>query len=322
MLKLILKAVDKVLIIDNRYEIYDQEEESLKIDELYKAKDLQLDLFVYIKILENNRNVKDDFIPDLIDESTMILSISSNNIAKILDIGEYKSLYYIVSEYFEGVKLYDFVNDFNLRVKDILFIGKQIVGAMKNCDEKKLYHGGLRLDNILVGKDLDIKIYDLGITKANGGVNIRMNDNISFLCPHQLNINYTDRESDFFSIGIILYYCVFKKMPFEIGNTDLKMLRNIDKGIKIDQDKVTVLNEGLVHIIKKLLDRKDKYQSYNEILIDLTELMYVKADIVKNNYVHLDEDINYNKKSKKDNSFMIKFISIIMCIIILIMIIL
>lgn len=33
-----------------------------------------------------------------------------------------------------------------------------------------------------------------------GGVNIRMNDNISFLSPHQLNINYTDIESDFFAI--------------------------------------------------------------------------------------------------------------------------
>ena len=32
-----------------------------------------------------------------------------------------------------------------------------------------------------------------------------------------------------------------------------------------------------------MVDRKDKYQSYNEILIDLTELMYVKADIAKNN---------------------------------------
>ncbi|MGM9533490.1 protein kinase domain-containing protein [Intestinibacter sp.] len=310
-----------MLVIDDRYEILGCEDESLKIDNLYKAKDLQLDSYVYIKILKNNRNIDDDFIPDLIDESTMILSIDSRHIAKILDIGDYKSGYYIVSEYFEGITLYDFINNSNLRIKDILFIGKQIVGAMKNCDEKKIYHGGLRLDNILLDDGLNIKIYDLGITKANGGVNIRMNDNISFLCPHQLNINYTDRESDFFSIGIILYYCVFKEMPFKIGKTDLQMLKNIDKGIDLDQDKITVLNEGIVRIIKKLLDRKDKYQSYNEILIDLTELMYVKADIAKNNDIDLNQDINY-KKSKKNNSFMIKFISIIMCIIILIMIIL
>ena len=321
MLKLILKAVDKVLIIDDRYEILDCEDKGLKIDKLYKAKDLQIDSFVYIKILENNRNIKDDFIPDLIDESTMILSIDSKHIAKILDIGDYKSGYYIVSEYFEGIELYDFINNSSLRIKDILFISKQIIGAMKNCDEKKMYHGGLRLDNILVDDEFNIKIYDLGITKSNGGVNIRMNDNISFLCPHQLNINYTDRESDFFSIGIILYYCVFKEMPFKIGNTDLQMLKNIDRGIDLDKDKITVLNEGIVHIIKKLLDRKDKYQSYNEILIDLTELMYVKADIAKNNDIDLNKEITY-KKTKKSNSFMIKFISIIMCIIILIMIIL
>lgn len=110
-------------------------------------------------------------------------------------------------------------------------------------------------------------------------------------------------------------------MPFKIGNTDLQMLKNIDRGIDLDKDKITVLNEGIVHIIKKLLDRKDKYQSYNEILIDLTELMYVKADIAKNNDIDLNKDIAY-KNTKKNNSFFIKFISIIMCIIILIMIIL
>ena len=308
-----------MLIIDNRYKIDNEKDEDLQIDKLYRAKDLQLDSDVYIKVIRDNTTIKDTFIANLVDESMMMSNIDCDNVANILDVITDESKYYIVSEYFNGISLFDLVNKNNITLDNIIFIMKQMVTSMRMFDEKGFYHGGIRLDNILVDENYNIKIYDLGITKANGGVNIRMNDNISFLSPHQLNINYTDIESDFFAIGVVMYYCLFKKIPFKIAKTEFDMLKNIDKGINLDPKKITIFNEPLIKIIKKLLDRKDKYNNYNEILIDLTEIMYVKADIVENKDIDLEEV--YYEEPKKDNSFMVKLVSIIMCIIILIMII-
>lgn len=308
-----------MLIIDNRYKIDNEKDEDLQIDKLYRAKDLQLDSDVYIKVIRDNTTIKDTFIANLVDESMMMSNIDCDNVANILDVITDESKYYIVSEYFNGISLFDLVNKNNITLDNIIFIMKQMVTSMRMFDEKGFYHGGIRLDNILVDENHNIKIYDLGITKANGGVNIRMNDNISFLSPHQLNINYTDIESDFFAIGVVMYYCLFKKMPFKIAKTEFDMLKNIDKGINLDPEKITIFNEPVIKIIKKLLDRKDKYNNYNEILIDLTEIMYVKADIVENKDIDLEEV--YYEEPKKDNSFMVKLVSIIMCIIILIMII-
>ena len=308
-----------MLIIDNRYKIDNEKDEDLQIDKLYRAKDLQLDSDVYIKVIRDNTTIKDTFIANLVDESMMMSNIDCDNVANILDVITDESKYYIVSEYFNGISLFDLVNKNNITLDNIIFIMKQMVTSMRMFDEKGFYHGGIRLDNILVDENYNIKIYDLGITKANGGVNIRMNDNISFLSPHQLNINYTDIESDFFAIGVVMYYCLFKKMPFKIAKTEFDMLKNIDKGINLDPKKITIFNEPLIKIIKKLLDRKDKYNNYNEILIDLTKIMYVKADIVENKDIDLEEV--YYEEPKKDNSFMVKLVSIIMCIIILIMII-
>ena len=308
-----------MLIVDNRYKIDNEKDEDLQIDKLYRAKYLQLDSDVYIKVIMDNTTIKDTFIANLVDESMMMSNIDCDNVANILDVITDESKYYIVSEYFNGISLFDLVNKNNITLDNIIFIMKQMVTSMRMFDEKGFYHGGIRLDNILVDENYNIKIYDLGITKANGGVNIRMNDNISFLSPHQLNINYTDIESDFFAIGVVMYYCLFKKMPFKIAKTEFEMLKNIDKGINLDPEKITIFNEPLIKIIKKLLDRKDKYNNYNEILIDLTEIMYVKADIVENKDIDLEEV--YYEEPKKDNSFMVKLVSIIMCIIILIMII-
>ena len=305
-----------MLIIDDRYEVYN---DNLEIDKFYKVKDIETNSYLFLKKLEQNKNIKDSFIPNLIDESTMILNLDSKYIANILDVISYESTYYVISEYFDGISLLDLVNNKDLKTNDIISISKQIISAMKLCDERGLYNGAFRLDNVFIDKDYNIKIYDLGITKANGGVNIRMNNNIAFLCPHQLNVNYTDKESDFFAIGIIMYYCLFKKMPFKIGVNDREMLKNIDKGIDLNKDRTTALSKGLVDIIKKLLARKNKYSSYSEILIDLTKIMYVNADIVETKNTEYDEGIYI--QHKKSNSFMIKLISIIMCAVVLVIVI-
>lgn len=54
-----------MLIIDNRYKIDNEKDEDLQIDKLYRAKDLQLDSDVYIKVIRDNTTIKDTFIANL-----------------------------------------------------------------------------------------------------------------------------------------------------------------------------------------------------------------------------------------------------------------
>ena len=65
--------------------------------------------------------------------------------------------------------------------------------------------------------------------------------------------------------------------------------------------------------------QKNAYCSYSEILIDLTKIMYVNADIVETKNTEYDEGIYI--QHKKSNSFMIKLISIIMCAVVLVIVI-
>lgn len=288
-----------MLIIDNRYKIDNEKDEDLQIDKLYRAKDLQLDSDVYIKVIRDNTTIKDTFIANLVDESMMMSNIDCDNVANILDVITDESKYYIVSEYFNGISLFDLVNKNNITLDNIIFIMKQMVTSMRMFDEKGFYHGGIRLDNILVDENYNIKIYDYCITKANKGVNVRKDNCIAFLSPHQLNINYTDKESDFFTLGIILFDAIFKKMPFGIGKDEAEMLKLIDKGI--DWNTVGINNENiaLVNIVKKLTRRTEKYNGINEILIDLSNFMYVKADIEEIDEFDEEIDTQINKPKNK-----------------------
>src|SRR5699024_5729980 len=119
----------------------------------------------------------------------------------------------------------------------------QILKGLETAKEHGIYHGDLNPNNILVDKWYNIKILNFGVTKANNGVNIRSGNNIKYLSPHQLCIDYTDTESDFFALGLILFECIFKKLPFGESNDENEMLKFIDKGINFNDLKAINGNE-------------------------------------------------------------------------------
>ena len=307
--------------IAGRYEILDKDNKFI-FGKLYRARDLEEDTIVFIQLIKDNIYINEKFLPNLIDESTMLAQINSHHISKILYIGIYltdeERCFYVVSEYFSGIELRKVIKGNYMDLNSIVKITKKILMALKTAYSHNLYHGSLSEDNIFVDEKYNIKIYDFCLTKANKGVNIRKDNSIAFLSPHQLNINYTDYESDFFSLGIILFDAIFKKMPFGIGKDEQSMLKLIDKGI--DWNSVAINNENiaLVNIVKKLIRRTEKYSSVNEILIDLSKFMYVKADI-KPKDIKISEIDNDNiVLNKTDNKFMQKLMLLAMTIIILI----
>ena len=284
--------------ISGRYEILDNNDK-IVCGKLYKARDLENDALVYIQLLKDNKYISKSFLPNLIDESTMLNEINSYNIAKILDLGIHLSheerYFYVVNEYFCGIELKKIIKGNYMDLNSIVTITKKILKTLDTGYRQGLYHGSLSEENIFVDENYNIKIYDYCITKANKGVNVRKDNCIAFLSPHQLNINYTDKESDFFTLGIILFDAIFKKMPFGIGKDEAEMLKLIDKGI--DWNTVGINNENiaLVNIVKMLTRRTEKYNGINEILIDLSNFMYVKADIEEIDEFDEEIDTQINK---------------------------
>lgn len=293
--------------IGNRYEILDYDDE-IQVGKLYIARDTYYNRTVYIKLIKNVEKLRIGFMPDLIDESTVLSQINSEHIGKLLHIDvhctEYDVYYYIVSEYFRGESLKNFMYNNILDRNTIASLAMNIVKALEIANINHLYHGSLNPNNIVIDENKNIKIFDFGITKANKGVNLRLDKELSYLCPHQLNIDYTDKESDFFSFGIILFEMVFRELPFGNAYIDKEMLKQVDKGVRwslLEYDKSV---EDIVKIIKKLLSRDNKYNTTQEIVIDLSNIIYEDVELEEENseeYYDLvyEEEINIKNVNLK-----------------------
>ncbi|MEG0856633.1 MAG: protein kinase [Terrisporobacter sp.] len=301
--------------VSDRYKVLDMNEK-IVFGKFYKARDLQEDNIVLIQIIRDNKHIRDNFLPNFIDESTMLVEINSPHIAKILDVGMHtvnnKECFYIVNEYFCGIELSKVIRGNYMDLNSIVNITRTILKTLGETHIHDLYHGALNESNIFVDEYYNIKIYDFCITKANKGINIRKDGDITFLSPHQLNINYTDKESDFFTLGIILFDAIFKKMPFGDAKTESEMLKLIDKGIDWNSAAINDENAALVNMVKKLIRRKEKYESASDALVDLSKFMYAKADIID----EVDNIITYNKvnenNTKSKNEFLKKAVLLVL----------
>lgn len=284
--------------IGNRYSIIN--DKHIEFNKLYKARDVYDNKMVLLKVIDHNHHICEDFIANLIDESTIIKDINSPYILNMIDVGvDYREdgiWYYMIYDYEDGITLNNIIEGNYLHLEAIISIATQILKGLETVNEHEIYHGDLNPGNILVDKWYNIKILNFGVTKANKGINIRACNNIKYLSPHQLCINYTDSESDFFALGLILFECIFKKLPFGESKDDLHMLSLIDKGIAFNELKAINGNKELIDIIKKLLSRKDKYINFKEVILDLSSIMYEKAEIKESLLIEDKDTVEDEKK--------------------------
>lgn len=273
-----------MIFIGNRYEITDRPV-YIEENKLYNAYDSEQKVNVKIKIIENNRYVSMDFIPNLIDESMIIKDLKCPYILNIVDVGVHRTvdnlLYYIVYENFDGVSLSTLTRGAYLHLDALIRISTQVVKALQAYKNIGKHHGSLKPEDILVDEKYGIKIADFGITEANKGTNIRCSGNLKYLSPSQLSIDFTDIKTDLYCLGVILYEAVFKKFPFSEAHTEKQLMKAIDRGIMWSKINTNDYNQDFVNIIKKLLERNDNlcYKNYNEVLMSLSQFMYKTSKI-------------------------------------------
>ena len=193
-------------IVGNRYKIIDKDE--IYPNNLYKAQDTFCNNLVLINIIEDNNYVNKNFLENLIDEMTHLKSLKFPGILEIIDVGVFKTektYYYIVSPYYNGITLEKMIKENLLNRKYIIKIFNKILKTFEFAENNNIYHGSLNPKLIMIDSNFDVKIANFGIVKANNGINIRNKDTKVYLSPSQICINYTDIQSDFYSLGIILF---------------------------------------------------------------------------------------------------------------------
>lgn len=298
-----------MIYVANRYEILHEIGRGYRCS-LFKSKDMYNGQDVIVSIMDDDVNISKRFISNLIDESTVINEIDSPYILSINDVGIHElengyKAYYTVSDYIEGNTLEELTVHHGLSLEETTFIFRQILSGLEVAHNYDIYHGYLRPNNIIIDEGYNVKICNLGIIKSNNSIfnnsiNIISKD-LTYLSPQQICLGYSDKSSDFFSLGIILFELIFNQYPFEIKEDKDEMLKIIDKGVNWRNFNTEDVPTKLIYIINKLLSRSNKYKTPKEVIIDLSEYMYgidfIKEEFESNYEItNLEEGYTYRRR--------------------------
>jgi serine/threonine protein kinase len=177
-----------------------------------------------------------------------------NSIVKILETLETPNYILIIMENISGGDLLNFVKKrTKLNEKISKFIFKQLITSIKYIHSKNIIHRDIKLDNILIDLNNNIKICDFGVGKQyiKGD---KLKDKCgtpAYIAPEILkNFGYEGPPVDIWSSGVVLYAMLSGTVPFKANQ-----LKDLHKMIlKGNYKKINGISSNAQDLIDKLLE--------------------------------------------------------------------
>jgi eukaryotic-like serine/threonine-protein kinase len=262
-------------ILAERYEIIEKIAEG-GMARVYCGRDLLLKRTVAIKVLKDQMTGDAAFIRRFEREAQSAAALSHPNIVNIYDVGEEDGTYFMVMEYVEGFNLKQYIREKGqLPAEEAVSIARQIAEALDKAHGAGVVHRDIKPQNILFSSDGKVKVTDFGIAIAGDGVTVTVGDEIigtvQYISPEQAKGELADKQSDLYSLGIVLYEMVTGKVPFGGESPVAVAMKHIQDHIVPPRAIVENLPLALEQIITKAVekDKGNRYESAAEILEDL-----------------------------------------------------
>ncbi|PWT89117.1 MAG: serine/threonine protein kinase, partial [Blastocatellia bacterium] len=259
--------------------------------EVYLAHDTKLDRKVAIKFLNPEFSKDEDKLNRFVREAKAASALNHPNILTVYDIGEVDGKNYIATELIDGTTLRQHLAQKEpLPLNTILKIGVQMAEALSAAHQAGIIHRDIKPENIMIRRDGYAKVLDFGLAKlaepgavptgssgSEDATRIQINTSpgvvmgtVSYMSPEQARGNPTDERTDIWSLGVVLYEMLARRVPFT-GDTTSHTIVSI-----LEKEPLALENAPaeLQRIVRKALtkDLDMRYQSARDLLIDLKNL--------------------------------------------------
>jgi len=243
---------------------------------VYKAKDLELDRIVALKVIRPELAVHPDILRRFKQELILARQITHRNVIRIFDLSEAQGIKFITMEFIEGQDLKSLINEKGrLGFEEAVRIIEQVCLALEAAHKEGVVHRDLKPQNIMLDKQGRAAVMDFGIARSveSGGMTQTgmLMGTPEYMSPEQVMGEHVDVRSDLFTLGVILYELLLGSMPYKSETTQAAMFkrtRELPKPpISVDSTVPRLLSDITVKCLQ--IDPTLRYQSAREILVDL-----------------------------------------------------
>jgi len=246
--------------------------------EVYLADDTKLKRQVAIKFLPSRITVNETDKARFLQEAQAAAAINHPNVCVIHEIQDQEEIPFIVMEYVEGQTLSDSIASEPMPIAQVIEYAIQIAEALNTAHNKEIIHRDIKSDNIMISANNQVKVMDFGLAKIKGSLKLTKSTStvgtLAYMAPEQIEGKKIDARADIFSFGGVLYEMLTGKLPFH-GEYESSLIYSIfnDEPEPMNKFRSDVSSE-LMHVLHRALEKdpEERYQSVNDMLIDLKRL--------------------------------------------------
>ncbi|MGC9337410.1 MAG: serine/threonine-protein kinase, partial [Candidatus Cloacimonadia bacterium] len=238
---------------------------------VYRVEDTRTKENFAIKIFDKVplEEIKEHLSPEMIYK---IASLSHENLIRVYDYVTYNEHLCALLEYFEGESLKNFRLGYENR-DEFLQIIVQTCYALQYLHENNLLHKDLKLENILytrTDEGIKVKVCDFGFAKVVSRPTDKQDvATLPYLSPEALRNSNFSPQSDFYSLGIILYYLAVGAFPFSKDEIALMIEKKIPNIMPQFPSRVNpAVSRSIEELIFKLIEFNPilRFQTAKEII--------------------------------------------------------
>jgi len=246
---------------------------------VYKAYDRDIEQPIALKIIRPDLASNPELLQRFKQELLLARQIAHKNVVRIFDVRESGGTRFITMEYIDGRDLRHLLAEKGkLPVPEALEIIRQACAGLAAANAEGVIHRDLKPGNIMLDQNGRVVVMDFGLARTLAGDGMTqtgaMLGTMEYMSPEQAKAERLDQRSDLFTIGLILYELITGKTPFQADSAVASLLKRTQERAPLMSDIDANISRTVTAVVAKCLetDPKNRYQSFDELLIVLEEL--------------------------------------------------
>jgi serine/threonine-protein kinase len=203
-------------VVDSRYRVL-RRLGSGGMADVWLAEDAHLQRQVALKVLHRRYLQDREFVARFQREAESAAGLQHPNIVSVFDRGSDGEVNYIAMQFVQGPTLRELI-DRGLTPDQAVALVRQVLEGARFAHRNGIVHRDLKPQNVIVDEEGKAVVTDFGIARA-GVSEITQTGSVMgtphYLSPEQAQGFEVTPVSDLYSIGVILYEALTRRVPFE-----------------------------------------------------------------------------------------------------------
>jgi eukaryotic-like serine/threonine-protein kinase len=256
--------VTKGSVVDGRYTVLERIGSGGMAD-VWLADDSHLQRRVALKVLHARFAQDKEFVERFRREAEAAAGLQHPNIVAVFDRGEFEGTYYIAMQYLEGRTLKQTI-DAGVTPEQAAGLIRQVLEGARFAHRHGVVHRDLKPQNVIVDAEGTATVTDFGIAQA-GVSEITQAGSVlgtpHYLSPEQAQGFEVTAVSDLYSIGVMLYEALTRRVPFEADSAVAIAMKQVSQAPQRPSSINPQVSPALDAVVMRALEKEpgQRFQS-------------------------------------------------------------